>query len=232
MPLHDWTDDRGWNSLHIVWQAQLLDWIQPRLPQGYRAYLGWVPALTIDAPGGRADLGVRRWSPENSPQSASEQSTSVPEPDAEAVAVFELDPQTAVHIDLHGRLVAAVEIVSPRNKDRPEARHRYLGRYLGYIRQGVHLMLIDVLPRPAGFSFADALAANLAFEQPPTPIPFAVSYRVGESVPEGTIMALWRRPLQVGAALPTLPLALTLRDSITVDLEHTYSEAARRVYLP
>src|SRR5437773_7430842 len=111
MPLHDRRDDRGWNSLHIVWQTQLLDWVQPRLPAGYRAYLGSVPALTIDSPNGRPDLGVRNWPSEPGPA----------EPDTEAVAVFDLDPQTAVQIDLHGQLIAAIEIVSPRNKDRPDA---------------------------------------------------------------------------------------------------------------
>ena len=230
MPLHDWRDDRGWNSLHIVWQNQLLDWVQPRLPAGYRAYLGSVPALTIDAPNGRPELGVRHWT-QPDPETPAVTSDSTIEPDIEAVALFELDPQTAVHIDLHGRLVAAVEIVSPRNKDRPDARQRYLGRYLGYVRQGVHLMLIDVLPRPADFSFADTLAADLRFQQPPCPIPFAVSYRVGEPVPEGTLLGVWARPLQIGKPLPTIPLALTVRELIPVDLEHTYREAARRVYL-
>lgn len=230
MPLHDWRDDRGWNSLHIVWQAQLLDWVQPRLPAGYRAYLGSVPALTIDVPNGKPDLGVRRWQPEASEARVSA-STGSPEPDTEAVAVFELDPQTAVHIDLHGRLVAAIEIVSPRNKDRPDARDRYLGRYLSYVRQGVHLLLVDVLPRPADFSFADAIAASLKLPQEPCPVPFAVSYRVGESVPDGTVIGVWRRPVRVGESLPTIPLALTIRDSIPIDLEHTYREAARRVYL-
>jgi Protein of unknown function (DUF4058) len=228
MPLHDWRDDRGWAGLNILWQAQLLDWVQQRLPAGYRAYLGSVPALTIDVPNDRPDLGVRQW--ESGP-TAGAGSTESPGPDTEAVAVFELDPQTAVHIDLHGRLVAAIELVSPRNKDRPDARERYLGRYLGYVRQGVHLMLVDLLPRPADFSFADALAANLRFDQPPCPAPFAVSYRVGEPVPEGTILGVWRRPLRVGDALPTIPVALTVRESILIDLEHTYREAARRVYL-
>lgn len=230
MPLHDWRDERGWNGLHLIWQAQLLDWIQPRLPEGYRAYLGSVPALTIDANNGRPDLGVRNWTPPGPPAVAPTPDAG-PEPDAEAVAVFDLDPQTAVHVDLHGQLVAAVEIVSPRNKDRPDARQRYLGRYVGYVRQGVHLMLIDVLPRPEGFSFADAVAANLGFGQPPCPVPFAVSYRVGEPVPDGTILAIWRRPMSVGHPLPTLPLPLTTALSIPIDLEHTYQEAARRLYL-
>jgi hypothetical protein len=145
--------------------------------------------------------------------------------------VFTLDPHRAIHIDLHGCLISAIEVVSPRNKDRPSARERYLSRYVGYLRQGVHLLLIDVLPRPAGFSFADALAANLGFEQPTIPAPCAFSYRVGEPVPEGTLLALWRRRLQVGQPLPTVPLALNAYQRIPIDLEHTYQEAARRAYL-
>jgi hypothetical protein len=232
MPLHDWRDDRGWNSLHIVWQNQLLDWIQPKLPDGYRAYLGSVPALTIDAPNGRPDLGVRRWEPEKSSSTNGTSTESFPEPDTETVAVFELDPQIALHIDFHGQLIAAIEIVSPRNKDRVDARERYLGRYVGYLRQGVHLMLIDLLPRPVGFSFADSIAGNLALEQPPCPVPFAMSYRVGESVPQGTLVGIWRRPMTIGEVLPTLPLALSISlPPISIDLEHTYMEAAKRVYL-
>src|SRR5262245_35611415 len=192
MPLHDWRDDRGWDSVHLVWLAQLLDWVQPRLPAGYRAYLGGVPALTIDTPNGRPDLNVRQWAPPPAEPTATAPAEEGA-PDQEAVATFTLDPQRAVHIDLDGRLIAAIEVVSPRNKDRPSARERYLGRYVGYLRQGVHLLLIDALPRPAGFSFVDALAGNLGFAQPPCPAPCAASYRVGEPVPEGTLLAVWRR---------------------------------------
>ena len=44
MPLHDWTDDRGWDSVQQLWINALLFWLQDRLPVGYRAYLGSVPA--------------------------------------------------------------------------------------------------------------------------------------------------------------------------------------------
>ncbi|HEY1188658.1 MAG TPA: DUF4058 family protein [Gemmata sp.] len=233
MPLHDWRDDRGWNSLHIVWQTTLLTQIQGRLPAGYRAYIGSVPALTIDAPNGRPDLNVRTWKPagDGPPSGAT---VRAEEPDAfvdEAVAVFELDPQTALHIDLHGQLIAAVEIVSPRNKDRPDSRERYTSRYFGYLRQNVHLLLIDILPRPVGFSFADAVAADLGIQQPPCPVPFAVSYRVGEPVPGGTLVARRLCPLTVGQPLPTIPLALSVHQAVLIDLEQTYREAARLVYL-
>ena len=59
----------------------------------------------------------------------------------------------------------------------------------------------------------------------------AASYRVGEAVPEGTILALWRRVLEVSQPLPTIPLALDSQQSIAIDREHTYREAARRAYL-
>ena len=232
MPLHDWTDDRGWDSLHLVWQNRLLDWIQPLLPGDYRAYLGSVPALTIDLPGGRPDIGVRNWSNGLEP-STSTAATAIAtmEPDTESVATFELDPLRAIHIERNGQLIAAVELISPRNKDRPAARTQYLNRYLGYLQNGVHLLLVDALPRPAGFSFADAIAQHLGLAQPNTPSPFAVSYRVGESVPEGTVLAVWRRPLAIGQPLATIPLPLNVEKQIPIDLEVTYREAAKRVYL-
>jgi hypothetical protein len=216
----------------LVWLNQLLDWVQPRLPSGYRAYLGSVPALTIDTPNGRPDLSVRNWTPAPAEGQGTEAATADQiEPDQESLATFTLDPLRALHIDLHGQLIAAIEIVSPRNKDRPAARERYLCRYAGYLHQGVHLLLVDVLPRPEGFSFADALATSLGIEQPACPAPCVVSYRVGEPVPEGTILALWLRSLTVGKTLPVVPLALNSQVQILIDLERTYREAARKTYL-
>jgi hypothetical protein len=75
------------------------------------------------------------------------------------------------------------------------------------------------------------LGANLGSEQPACPPPCAVGYRVGEPVPEGTVLARWLRPLQIGQPLPTIPLALDTHRQVLIDLEHTYHEAARRAYL-
>jgi Protein of unknown function (DUF4058) len=229
MPLHDWKDERGWDGVHTIWLTQLLDWVQPRLPEGYRAYVGSVPALTVDAGNGKPDVTVRQWA--SKPERVAAGSAILAEPDQEGVATFTLDPQKAVHVDWKGQLIAAIELVSPRNKDRPSSRERYLGRYVGYIRQGVHLLLVDVMVRPEGFSFPDAIASDLGLATDPTPPPCAVSYRVGEGVPEGTLLATWRRPMQVGQALPIIPLALDTNQSISIDLEQTYQQSARRAYL-
>ena len=80
--------------------------------------------------------------------------TSPADPDEE-IAVATLDPERAVYVERQGRLIAAVEVISPRNKDRPFARTAYLARYLGYLLDGAILVLIDVHRRPMAFSFAD-----------------------------------------------------------------------------
>jgi hypothetical protein len=234
MSLHDWTDERGWDSVHPFWLAYLVEWIQPRLPEGYKAFLGGVPALTVASGNGKPDVSVRQWGP-GPPAEVAATDTAVLEPDLEVSVTFRLDPQLAVHIDFHGQLIAAIELVSPRNKDRAGAKEIYASRYLGYLRLGVHLMLVDVLPRPKGFSFSDAITSGLGMELPPLPPPFAAAYRVGEVVPVGdnmgSLLAVWRRPLQVGQPLPPLPLPLSVHRAIVIDLEETYHRAAKMAYL-
>jgi hypothetical protein len=145
---------------------------------------------------------------------------------------MELDPQTAIHVKVRGQLVAAIELISPRNKDRPEERANYTARYRNYLIDGVHLLLVDVHRRPLMFSFSDALDAAVGLERPPLPAPLAVSYRIGEKAEKGgRYVAFWRRQLVVGQPLPTMPLSLTVHQAVEVDLEGTYRRAAEAAYL-
>jgi hypothetical protein len=59
-----------------------------------------------------------------------------------------------------------------------------------------------------------------------------LSYRVGEpAATGGRLLAIWRRPLTVAEALPTIPLPLTPEQAVTIDLDHTYTRAATDGYL-
>jgi len=232
MPLHDWTESAGWEGMHHLRITELLRWVKPRLPAGYRAYIGSVPTIAVGAPSERPDVSVRQW-PEDQAPATNLPSTAAPgeEPDEE-VAVATLDPDTALYVELRGRLIAAVELVSPRNKDRPMARTTYLGRYLGYLLEGVHLLLVDVHPRPLNFSFADRIAEELQLRRNPLPPPMAVSYRVGgPAATGGRLLGIWRRPLAVGGPLPTLELHLGGDGRVAVDLDGTYARAAADAYL-
>lgn len=231
MPLHDWATTSGWEGMHLLWMTELLRHLKANLPEGFRAYLGSGPALAVGAPPARPDVAVRRQVGANSAAS-----TSIPRPEPEPdveVAVAALEQAPALYVERDARLVAAVELVSPRNKDRPVARSTYLGRYVGYLLEGVHLLLVDVHPRPTGFSFADGLAAELQLrDQPSLPPPVAVSYRVGEPAASGgRLLAVWRRPLAPATPLPAVPLPLTVDLAVQVDLDSTYMRAAADAYL-
>jgi Protein of unknown function (DUF4058) len=232
MPLHDWTDERGWDSVHQLWINALLIWAQERLPSGYRAYLGSVPGVSIGAEPGRPDVGVRTWKSPGEEAGRSAAVVTPPAPDFKAVALLHPEPRPAVHIFYQGQLVAAVELVSPRNKDRPASREFYRNRYLSYLWSGVHLMLVDVHRRPLGFSLVEAMAAEVDCQFPVGLPPHAVSWNAGGPTPEGRqFLDGWYRSLAVGEPLPTLPLALSAEQSLLIDLEGTYSDATRRAYL-
>jgi hypothetical protein len=232
MPLHDWSELSGWEGVHLLWMTELLRHLKARLPGGYRAYLGTGPAVAVGAPPARPVVAVR--SHGAIPLAGGSGGTGGgAEPDVE-IAVAALEPAPTLFVERDKRLVAAVEFVSPRNKDRPVARATYLGRYVGYLIEGAHLLLVDVHPRPVGFSFADRIAEELQIaNQPALPPPVAVSYRVGEpAATGGRLLAIWRRPIAPAAPLPTLPLPLDVNLEVQVDLEATYLRAAADAYLP
>jgi hypothetical protein len=234
MPLHDWNELTDWETVHTYWIADLGRWLKPRLPAGYRVSLAAVPALVVAPVPVHPDVIVRRPEP-IAPLAGEALGPLDPAelaPDQE-VALATIDTAQAVQVTRGGNLIAVIELVSPRNKDRPETRRTTTDRFIGYLSHGVHLLMVDVQRRPLGFSFADDLATALLFSAPAVPAPCAVSYRMGGPAPEeaGQLLAMWRRPLTVGAPLPTLPLPLSLETSVWVDLEQTYMRAAADAYL-
>jgi hypothetical protein len=235
MPLHDWNTLSGLDGVHHSWITELLRWVKPRLPAGYRAYVGAVPTVAVGAPEGRPGVHVRQWNEAETPQLAAPLPGSAgldEEPDVE-IATATVDPSKAIYVERGGCLVAALELVSPRKKDRAAARATYASRYGGYLLQGVHLVLVDVHRRPINFSFADRIAEELQIpNQPSLQPPLAIAYRVGEpAATGGSLIGIWRRPLTVGEALPSMRLPLSVGQSVLVDLEQTYSRAAADAYL-
>ena len=236
MPLHDWTDDSARSMMHHFWIAEIVRWIKPGLPKGYRAFIGTSRELSIELPG-RPDIGVHNGAATNGPAENAGRSVGIDMAEAQygkaSVAQVVLGPNRYIYIEHEARLVAAIEIISPANKDRPSKRTASTIRYAAYLHNGIHLMLIDLLPKPYGFSFADSIATEIPIpDQPACPSPMALSYYVGERSAGGeSLFEMWRRPLRPGQTLPMLPLWLTSQTSVSVDLESTYMKAAADAYL-
>jgi hypothetical protein len=228
MPLHDWTDRPGWEGLHIFWMTEIVRALRAELPPGYRAVIGSSPLVAVGAAPVKPDVAVTNGT---APAALTPAPAATPEPDVE-VAVATLEEDTSVQVEHDGRLVAVVELVSPRNKDRPTAREQYAARYLSYLRAGVHTLLVDVHRRPLGFSFPQLIAASLEQELPAQAAPSAVSYRVGgPAATGGRMLAVWRHALVIDEPLPTMPLALTTDAAVMIDLDATYARAAADSYL-
>lgn len=116
MPLHDWANQPGWDGVRLLWTVELLRVIKPQLPPPYRVMIGTSPTFLVGAPvEGRPDVGVRDWplGEQDFPEVVDPDS----EPD-EVVALATIPVKTSLLIERDGRLVSAVELVSPRDKDR------------------------------------------------------------------------------------------------------------------
>jgi hypothetical protein len=133
------------------------------------------------------------------------------------------------------RLVAEVEFVSPRNKDRPESRRRFVGKCAGLLNQGVCVSIVDCVTNAHFNLYADLLDflghTDPLMAGPPVPHIYAATLRKLELFPRWRLET-WAFPLTVGQPLPTLPIWLTDTLDLELELEPTYIETCQTLQLP
>jgi hypothetical protein len=128
------------------------------------------------------------------------------------------------------RLVAAVELVSPANKDREAHRRAFANKCAGYLAQGIAPIVVDAVTSRSADLHADIL--RVPGRPANTGLPagtelYAVAHRpiVRENA---EVIEAWPHPLAGGRALPTVPLALSAELCLPIDLEATYTTAGGR----
>jgi hypothetical protein len=123
------------------------------------------------------------------------------------------------------RLVAAVELVSPRNKDRPRSRQAFVAKCAGHLRRGCGVVVVDAVTTRRADLHADLLAAVGAEPAAGSPAGLsAVSYRPVGRDAAGQLQA-WSEALEVGRPLPTVPLWLGGEVPVPLDLEASHTAA-------
>jgi hypothetical protein len=127
------------------------------------------------------------------------------------------------------RLVAAVEIVSPRNKDRPESRDAFVTKCQALLQQEVCVAIVDPVTERSANLYAE-LAARLGAAPPAIAAAsiYAVSCR-GIAARGRWRVEAWEHELAVGTPLPTLPLWLTETLYVPLELELTYEDTCRNL---
>jgi Protein of unknown function (DUF4058) len=115
-------------------------------------------------------------------------------------------------VEMGRQLVAAIEIVSPANKDRPEHRNTFVAKCAALLQKGVAVSIVDVVTTRHFNLYTELLelighpnADRTMGADPPTV--YAASCRWVERGKK-TILEGKSHALAVGQPLPTLPLWL------------------------
>jgi len=122
--------------------------------------------------------------------------------------------------------VAAIELVSPANKDRPEHRRIFVAKCASLLREQVSVVIVDLVTVRNFNLYADLLdligqSDPLLGEEPPPLYAVACRWR-----PNGATRLFegWFQVLAVGQPLPTVPLWLPANLAIPLDLEQSYEQ--------
>jgi hypothetical protein len=123
------------------------------------------------------------------------------------------------------QLAAAVELLSPRNKDRPAARQAFAIKCVGYLQQGSSVVVVDtVTTRRAELNAAilSLLGVDVCTVELPLSSLSAVAYRALGRLEDSQQLQLWPESLALAQPLPTLPLWIAPDFSVPLDLEASY----------
>ena len=218
-----------WDGFHGQWPAMIVLALKQLLSTGFSAqpniHLGSgievdIGTLRHGAASGRADTENR----------AGETRLALLSPPAPSLAV-NLDLPTAdeyeVRIyenDWERRLVAAVEIVSPSNKDRPEHRREFVAKCASLLRQDVSVSIVDIVTVRhfnLYLDLLDFLGQTDPQFQSNVPSIYAATCTARNGGARWSLKT-WAYPLAVGQPLPTLPIILSDWLGVNLELESVY----------
>src|SRR5690348_16876888 len=125
---------RHWHAFHNAWATYLASDLNSRLPDGYFAEANVqfgieIDVATFDESGG--EVSSSGWSPPAPVQ-------TIPFVAATDIVEIVVYDSTAGPV-----LAAAIELVSPANKDRPAHREAFVSKCETYLQVGAGLIVVD-----------------------------------------------------------------------------------------
>jgi len=214
---------RPWSGFHSHWASTLTVDINRQLPDGWFAEpnVQWsieVDVATYEEAGQL--VGAAAASPEDVPWEP-------PAPDKTIDFDLRTDVvEVRVHNDMPGvPMVGVVEIVSPANKDRPETRDAFVSKCDTFLRDAIGLAMIDIVTNRHA-NMHSLLVERFGETAPSGEELYAAAYRPMRR-DESAELALWYKPLSIGAALPSLPLFLKNGPMVKLNLAETYVQTCR-----
>ena len=201
-------DVHSWDELHGGWPAIIVQKVIEDLPEPYFAapgvYLGTL--FEVDRAVGPPTLALE---------------PRLPKQDVYEVRIYDSRRNR--------NLVAAIEILCPSNKDRPENRAAFVAKAATLLKHNICVSIVDVVSTynfnlyAEVMGFLQSVDPALGAEPPPM---YAATLRTRYE--DGRrMMDNWYHPLAIGQRLPTLPIWLKETWAIALDLESSYEETCR-----
>jgi hypothetical protein len=125
----------------------------------------------------------------------------------------------------HVRVVAAVEIVSPANKDREDQRSAFVSRCAALLRESVSVVIVDVVTTCNQSLYGEMLGllgesdSGLSGQS----LCAAACRRIKRN--DNWALQCWPHALALGQPLPTLPLWLADNLAVPLELEESYEQS-------
>jgi hypothetical protein len=127
-------------------------------------------------------------------------------------------------------LVAAIEIVSPSNKDRPENRRTFVAKVAALLQKDVCVSVVDLVTLRDFNLYADLLelvgGTDPQLDTTP-PNLYSFTIRPRKQPHKRSLLDLWYYRMNLGQPLPTLPIWLTTDLRVLLALESSYEETCR-----
>ncbi len=128
------------------------------------------------------------------------------------------------------RLAAAIEFVSPANKDRPANRKAFAVKCASYLQEGAALIVVDIVTNRSGYlpgDIVDLLAEPATARLPRIDTLYAFACRPAAGKDKPTGLEAWTEMLALGKPLPTMPLWLAADCVIGLPFEDSYAETCK-----
>ena len=145
----------------------------------------------------------------------------VTEPDADVYEVCIYENQE------NQRLVAAIELVSPSNKDRPEHRGDFLAKCVSMLRSGVCVSIVDVVTNRTANLYGELLTMLGQADPSVADGPLYAATCRWTRTDNRRLLETWAHLLAIGQPLPTLPVWLDDGLAVPLELEASYEETCR-----
>lgn len=222
---------RHWHAFHNAWATYIASDLNTKLPENYFAYPNVQFGIKIDVAAFEesqqesANETGAVWLPMESqsqwiPPEPTQTVQFLPTTEIVEVSIFDAEAGPTLR--------GAIELVSPANKDRAADRQAFVSKCETYLRQGIGLIVVDVVTvRQANLHgqllarLAEGKASSVKMHL------YAIAYRPTIERNGQPNLNIWQEELSIGTILPTLPLWLRGEICLPVDLAATYERTCR-----